>query len=76
MDSNLVDVKKDKYLAYQGGELFERVIKGNEELRAKGVIVSLALCPDLDSAIKYAKDHGFTKVITYTEKDYSLKEVC
>ena len=75
LSNNLIDIKKEKYLAYQGGKLFTRVIKGNEKLRSEGVIVSLVVLDDLDKAIEYAKNHGFTKVITYTENDYTLKEV-
>lgn len=72
----LIDIKKEKYLAYQGGSLFTKVIKGNELLRENGVIVSLALCDNLDKAMQYAKEHNFTKVIVYNENGYDLKEVC
>lgn len=75
LGNSLIDVKSEKYLSFQGDEFFVKAMKGIEDLNNQGITVSWVKLNSLDEALAYAKSHGFTKVICYTENGMSLKEV-
>ena len=75
LQNNLIDLNSEKYLSLSDKESFVYAMKNNEKIREEGIIVGDSHLEKLDDAKKYAKLHGYTKIIWYKNNKFEFVEV-
>ena len=75
IENNLININNEKYLSLSDKESFVYAMKNNEEFRNKGIIVGDSHLENLDDAMEYAKQNGYTKIIWYKNNKYQIVEV-
>lgn len=75
LQNNLIDLNSEKFLSLSDKESFVYAMKNNEKIREEGIIVGDSHLEKLDDAKKYAKLHGYTKIIWYKNNKFEFVEV-
>ena len=75
INNDLISLKDEKYLSVADNESFIKAIKNNDSFRKDGIIVNEINFNSLDEAMKYAKENGYSRVISYKNNKIEIKEV-
>ena len=75
LDTNLINVNQERYLSYSDKDSYIYSLKMNDSFRDKGIIVNDLRLKSLEETLKYAKDFGYSKVISYSNNSFKLLEV-
>ena len=75
IENNLIDIKQERYISYSDKDSYIYSLKMNDSFREEGIIVNDLRLESLDETIKYAKEFGYSKVISYTNNSFKLLEV-
>lgn len=75
INNDLISLKNEKYLSITDSESFVKATLNNDTFRDNGIIVNEMKFDSIDSAVKYAKENGYSKIIEYKNNNISIKEV-
>ena len=75
IENNLIDIKQERYISYSDKDSYIYSLKMNDSFREEGIIVNDLRLESLNESIKYAKEFGYSKVISYTNNSFKLLEV-
>ncbi len=75
LDTNLIKINQERYLSYSDEDSYLFSLKTNDSFREQGIIVNDLRLKSLEDTLKYAKDNGYSKVISYTNNSFKLLEV-
>ena len=75
LDNNLINIDQRRYIAFADKESYIFSLKTNDSFREEGIIVNDLRLDSLEETLKYAKDNGYSRVISYEKNSFKLLEV-
>ena len=75
LDNKLIIINQRRYISFADKASYIFSLKTNDSFREDGIIVNDLRLNSLEETIKYAKDNGYSRVISYENNSFKLLEV-
>ncbi len=75
LDNKLIKINQRRYISFADKASYIFSLKTNDSFREDGIIVNDLRLNSLEETIKYAKDNGYSRVISYENNSFKLLEV-